>query len=197
MKVLLAGHLVSQFRVVDRSRQALTSVQFLSLASLWPILVTLRYHQRNRSSLDRHKQGSHLDLEQYRRPISTRPRGLPLAAMDTLPRSRSLRRLYSNNNTHGGNGEGSSREGSTGSAAGPSRGAYKHVSSADLHPALVFKYRKPGQQLSEAAAQAEWANKKWVWVADDKLGYVAGWILGEEGEVAQVACVDDKVRLSV
>lgn len=68
------------------------------------------------------------------------------------------------------------------------------ASLTDLHPALVHKYRKPGQNLTDAAAQAEWANKRWVWVSDPTLGYVAGWVVSEDGENSQVACVDDKVR---
>ena len=51
-----------------------------------------------------------------------------------------------------------------------------------------------------AAAQAEFNEKKWVWVPDDKEGYLAGWVVREEGDMGQVVmaavgegCVD--VRL--
>ncbi|OCB91229.1 nonmuscle myosin heavy chain b [Sanghuangporus baumii] len=33
-----------------------------------------------------------------------------------------------------------------------------------------------------AAAQAEFNEKKWVWVPDDKEGYLAGWVVKEEGD---------------
>ena len=33
-----------------------------------------------------------------------------------------------------------------------------------------------------AAAQAEFNEKKWVWVPDDKEGYLAGWVVREEGD---------------
>jgi hypothetical protein len=122
--------------------------------------------------------------------------------MDSLPRSRSLRRLYSNssNNTlqtrgslshllgKAGQQSSTTGGGNHGPLASPSLPA-----AAELHPALVHNFRKAGQNLTDAAAQAEWANKKWVWVPDATLGYVAGWIVSEENDMAQVACVDDKV----
>ncbi|THH09667.1 hypothetical protein EW145_g1839 [Phellinidium pouzarii] len=37
-----------------------------------------------------------------------------------------------------------------------------------------------------AAAQAEFNEKKWVWVPDDKEGYLAGWVIREEEEVGEV-----------
>lgn len=37
-----------------------------------------------------------------------------------------------------------------------------------------------------AAAQAEFNEKKWVWVPDDKEGYLAGWVAREEEDVAEV-----------
>ncbi|KAJ7049460.1 P-loop containing nucleoside triphosphate hydrolase protein [Mycena amicta] len=37
-----------------------------------------------------------------------------------------------------------------------------------------------------AAQQAEFNEKKWVWVPDDKDGYLAGWVNAEEGDYAQV-----------
>ena len=37
-----------------------------------------------------------------------------------------------------------------------------------------------------AAAQAEFNEKKWVWVPDDRDGYLAGWVVNEEDDVAQV-----------
>lgn len=118
--------------------------------------------------------------------------------MDSLPRSRSLRRLYSG----GSNNTTVPTRGSIAQMMG--KAAHQHHSHqqqfsssaahAELHPSLIVKYRKPGQNLADAAAQGEWANKRWVWVTDSVLGYVAGWIVSEENDTVHVACVDDKVR---
>ncbi|EJD07825.1 nonmuscle myosin heavy chain b [Fomitiporia mediterranea MF3/22] len=37
-----------------------------------------------------------------------------------------------------------------------------------------------------AAAQAEFNEKKWVWVPDDKEGYLAGWVIREEDDSGEV-----------
>lgn len=37
-----------------------------------------------------------------------------------------------------------------------------------------------------AAAQAEFNEKKWVWVPDDREGYLAGWVAREEEDVGEV-----------
>ncbi|KAI0666368.1 nonmuscle myosin heavy chain b [Trametes maxima] len=37
-----------------------------------------------------------------------------------------------------------------------------------------------------AAAQAEFNEKKWVWVPDDKDGYLAGWVVREEDDMGEV-----------
>ena len=37
-----------------------------------------------------------------------------------------------------------------------------------------------------AALQAEFNEKKWVWVPDDKEGYLAGWVVKEEEDVGEV-----------
>ena len=37
-----------------------------------------------------------------------------------------------------------------------------------------------------AAAQAEFNEKKWVWVPDDKDGYLAGWVAKEEEDMGEV-----------
>ena len=37
-----------------------------------------------------------------------------------------------------------------------------------------------------AAAQAEFNEKKWVWVPDDRDGYLAGWVVKEEGDMGDV-----------
>lgn len=37
-----------------------------------------------------------------------------------------------------------------------------------------------------AALQAEFNEKKWVWVPDDKDGYLAGWVVKEEEDMGNV-----------
>ena len=50
----------------------------------------------------------------------------------------------------------------------------------------------PAPRLSQseaaraAALQAEFNEKKWVWVPDEKEGYQAGWVNKEEGDVGEV-----------
>ena len=147
--------------------------------------------------------------------------------MDHHPRARSLRRMYSHNDGQQGQGQGQHGGGqgqhgtrsinnSSGSGSGSNSRQQEDaaMAQAGMHAALQMKHRRPGQSLTDAAAQAEWANKKWVWVPDPSLGYVAGWIVKEgEGEAqredgglassasaspstATVSCLDDRVRVS-
>lgn len=37
-----------------------------------------------------------------------------------------------------------------------------------------------------AALQAEFNEKKWVWVPDERDGYLAGWVAKEEDEIGEV-----------
>lgn len=37
-----------------------------------------------------------------------------------------------------------------------------------------------------AALQAEFNEKKWVWVPDEKEGYLAGWVNKEDGDIGEV-----------
>ena len=37
-----------------------------------------------------------------------------------------------------------------------------------------------------AALQAEFNEKKWVWVPDDKEGYLAGWVTKEEDDIGVI-----------
>ena len=39
---------------------------------------------------------------------------------------------------------------------------------------------------AEAARAAEFNEKKWVWVPDDKEGYVAGWVHKEEDDEGEI-----------
>ena len=38
----------------------------------------------------------------------------------------------------------------------------------------------------DAALQAEFNEKKWVWVPDEKEGYLAGWVVREEQDEGDV-----------
>jgi myosin protein heavy chain len=51
----------------------------------------------------------------------------------------------------------------------------------------------PAPRLSEsaeaaraAALQAEFNEKKWIWVPDEKEGYLAGWVNKEEDEMGDI-----------
>jgi myosin heavy chain 9/10/11/14 len=44
-----------------------------------------------------------------------------------------------------------------------------------------------GTEAARAAAlQAEFNEKKWVWVPDERDGYLAGWVTKEEDEMGEV-----------
>lgn len=48
-----------------------------------------------------------------------------------------------------------------------------------------------------AALQAEFNEKKWVWVPDEKEGYLAGWVHKEDGNVGDIVmAAGGEVRLS-
>ena len=42
------------------------------------------------------------------------------------------------------------------------------------------------ESARDAALQAEFNEKKWVWVPDDKEGYLAGWGVKEEDDIGEV-----------
>ena len=49
-----------------------------------------------------------------------------------------------------------------------------------------------------AALQAEFNEKKWVWVPDEKDGYVAGWVLKEEANEGDIVLASGgEVRIFV
>ncbi|KAJ3109200.1 hypothetical protein HDU97_008599 [Phlyctochytrium planicorne] len=45
---------------------------------------------------------------------------------------------------------------------------------------------RPYQGVNDALAQAQFAEKKWVWVADKEEGFLAGWIIKEDGDQVTV-----------
>ncbi len=51
-----------------------------------------------------------------------------------------------------------------------------------------------GQSASDAASAAEFASKKYVWIPDANVGYIAGWVIKEEGDSSLVALQDGSNR---
>ncbi|GAA5864652.1 hypothetical protein JCM1840_002191 [Sporobolomyces johnsonii] len=55
-------------------------------------------------------------------------------------------------------------------------------------PSALIRQPKTQQQLAKDAADlAAWNSKKWVWLPDENHGYVAGWVVKEEGGISTVA----------
>ena len=57
------------------------------------------------------------------------------------------------------------------------------------HGHIPMPAPRPSQSAEAAraaAAQAEFNEKKWVWVPDDKDGYLAGWVVKEEDDIGEV-----------
>jgi hypothetical protein len=50
----------------------------------------------------------------------------------------------------------------------------------------VSRLSQGAEAARAAALQAEFNEKKWVWVPDDKDGYLAGWVANEEDEMGEV-----------
>lgn len=48
--------------------------------------------------------------------------------------------------------------------------------------------------LEDAAAQAEFSSKRWVWVKDVEKAFIKGWVMREEAEYLYVRCLDDSER---
>ncbi|CCJ30164.1 unnamed protein product [Pneumocystis jirovecii] len=56
-------------------------------------------------------------------------------------------------------------------------------------------HRSMDSYLEDAAAQAEFSNKKWVWVKDVEKAFIKGWVVKEEGDCLHVRCLDDSDRI--
>jgi hypothetical protein len=107
--------------------------------------------------------------------------------MDSLPRTTSLRRLYSTSSGAAPRPP-SRRVDSDGGSAGAGGDA-----TGSLHPAL--RPKKQGQSLADAGAQAEFMSKRWVWVPDAVAGYIAAYVVegaSADDETVTVSCLDDK-----
>ncbi|KAG7095147.1 hypothetical protein E1B28_005926 [Marasmius oreades] len=50
----------------------------------------------------------------------------------------------------------------------------------------VPRISQSAEAARSAAQQAEFNEKKWVWVPDDKDGYLSGWVNKEDGEFAEI-----------
>ncbi|GAA5937074.1 myosin 1 [Sporobolomyces koalae] len=63
-------------------------------------------------------------------------------------------------------------------------------------PLSLVRQPKSQQRLAKDAAElAAWNSKKWVWVPDERQGYVAGWIVKEEDGISTVAMeTGDEIR---
>jgi len=48
-------------------------------------------------------------------------------------------------------------------------------------------------KINDAMAQAKWAEKKWVWVADKEEGFIAGWIVKENGDNVEIELTNEQV----
>jgi len=53
-------------------------------------------------------------------------------------------------------------------------------------PPVVSRPSQSAEAARAAGLQAEFNEKKWVWVPDEREGYVAGWVIREEDEVGEV-----------
>jgi len=53
-------------------------------------------------------------------------------------------------------------------------------------PPVISGPSQSAEAARAAALQAEFNEKKWVWVPDEREGYVAGWVIREEDEVGEV-----------
>lgn len=50
----------------------------------------------------------------------------------------------------------------------------------------ILRPSQSAEAARAAALQAEFNEKKWVWVPDDREGYLAGWVIREEDDMAEV-----------
>jgi myosin protein heavy chain len=48
--------------------------------------------------------------------------------------------------------------------------------------------------VTDAMAQAQWAEKKWVWVKDKEEGFMSGYIVSENGDTVNIRMSNDTVR---
>lgn len=80
------------------------------------------------------------------------------------------------------------------------RGALPHnVRKNDLSDAKTTGTFAPAYLKSAIARQddsvsdVEFGEKKWVWIKDEKSGFLRAWITKEDGDILSVRCSDDSV----
>jgi hypothetical protein len=59
-----------------------------------------------------------------------------------------------------------------------------------------FLERIKANAVTDALIQAQWAEKKWVWVADKKEGYLQASIVSENGDEVVIQMADNTVYYS-
>lgn len=59
--------------------------------------------------------------------------------------------------------------------------------------ASLFLERIKANTVTDALLQAQWAEKKWVWVADKKEGYLQASIVSENGDEVVIQMADNTV----
>lgn len=64
-------------------------------------------------------------------------------------------------------------------------------------PSRIGAMLPPGGAAGDAAAAAEFAAKKYVWIPDKEAGYLSAWVVKEEdgGEISVCSMNDGQVRL--
>ena len=56
---------------------------------------------------------------------------------------------------------------------------------------------RPYSIVNDALSQAQWAEKKWIWVIDREEGFLAGYVLEEKQDEVKVKLVNGQVRTSL
>ncbi len=59
---------------------------------------------------------------------------------------------------------------------------------------LSLNRNRPYVDVTDAMAQAQWAEKKWVWVKDKEEGFMSGYIVSENGDTVNIRMSNDTVR---
>ncbi|CAD6910753.1 unnamed protein product [Tilletia controversa] len=70
----------------------------------------------------------------------------------------------------------------------PSTGAPASPSAAAADVFTGGRKKKPETSAADAAAAAEFAEKKWVWIPDKDAGYLPAWVIREEDEGETSVC---------
>ena len=65
----------------------------------------------------------------------------------------------------------------------------------DTH--LTEKDESPMTKVEDNLQNSEFASKKWVWIPDEKLAFIKGFVVSEDSEDGQlrIRCVDDSVSI--